>query len=82
MNYKRNLLKNMMSLDFILTELCLYLNSHPDDKRALLMHKEIREKAEDARKMYEKAYGPIVSNGNNSSETWEWVKGPWPWENR
>ena len=51
---KRRLLKELMSYDFILNELNLYLNSHPTDKKALKMHCEAADKAEALRKRYTK----------------------------
>ena len=30
---------------------------------------------------YEKMFGPLTPSVNNNTETWEWIKGPWPWEN-
>ena len=32
---KENLLKNIMSLDFSINDLSLYLDTHPDDRNAL-----------------------------------------------
>ena len=78
---RRKLLKELMSYDFILTELNLYLNSHPSDKKALRMHCEAADKAEALRRRYAQAYGPLTAATNNNSEKWEWVCGPWPWEN-
>lgn len=79
---RRKLKKELMAHDFVLTELGLYLNSHPDDQRALQMHCEIAGKAEELRRRFVKAYGPIVAAENKNSENWDWVKGPWPWENQ
>ena len=79
---KRKLLKNLMAYDFMLTELGLYLNSHPDDNRALKMHNEMSEKSSELQKKYVKEYGPLVSKENSNTEKWEWIKGPWPWENQ
>ena len=78
---KRRLLKELMSYDFILNELNLYLDSHSNDKKALRMHKEIAEKAEILRKQYTKDFGPLTAATNNNAESWDWICGPWPWEN-
>lgn len=79
---KKRLLKELMSYDFILTELNLYLNSHPNDKNALKMHCEIADKAEALRKRYTKEFGPLTAATNNTPDSWDWVCGPWPWENQ
>ena len=78
---KRRCLKELMSYDFILTELNLYLNSHPYDKNALKMHSEISDKAETLRKNFTNTFGPLTAANSKNSEKWEWIQGPWPWEN-
>ena len=35
---KETLLKNIMSLDFSINDLSLYLDTHPDDRNALSKH--------------------------------------------
>lgn len=75
------LLNELKSYDFILTELNLYLDSHPNDKKALKMHCEASEKAGNLRKQYTQSFGPLTAAGNNNSEKWDWICGPWPWEN-
>ena len=78
---KRRLLKELMAYDFILTELGLYLNSHPTDQNALKMHSEVSQKSKNLRSRYVQTYGPLSSSENRSTEKWEWIEGPWPWEN-
>ena len=78
---RRKLLNELKSYDFILTELSLYLDSHPCDERALKMHCEVSEKAEMLRKKFTQAYGPLTASGNNNPKSWDWICGPWPWEN-
>lgn len=78
---RRKLLKEIKALDFILTELNLYLNSHPNDCNALKMHKETADKAKCLNDKYVSMYGPLTARENNNSDKWEWICGPWPWEN-
>ena len=78
---RRKLLNELKSYEFILTELNLYLNSHPMDRNALKMHAEAADKAECLKKRYVQAYGPLTARGNTNPEKWEWINGPWPWEN-
>ena len=30
---------------------------------------------------YEASFGPITAMANSSCDSWEWIQGPWPWEN-
>ncbi len=78
---RRKLLRELQSYDFILTELNLYLDSHPNDKNALQMHCEASEKAKLLKKEFSQNYGPITAASSGNSECWQWIKGPWPWEN-
>ena len=78
---KKKLMKEIKAYDFILTELNLYLNSHPNDKRALKMQTEAADKAECLTKRYNQIYGPLTARNNADTENWNWIKGPWPWEN-
>lgn len=78
---RRKLLNELKSYDFILTELNLYLDSHPNDKNALQMHCEASKNAEALRNQYSSCYGPLTASSSDNTECWQWIKGPWPWEN-
>ena len=77
---KKKLMKLLQELDFAIIETGLYLDGHPNCKKALNYYNMLKEKREAAHAQYEAAFGPLTIFGNNSSETWHWVKGPWPWE--
>lgn len=78
---RRKLMNELKSYDFILTELNLYLDSHPNDERALRMHREASEKAEVLKRKYTQVYGPLTAASNTNPNNWDWICGPWPWEN-
>ena len=42
--------------------------------------KKHKEKYENAKAEYEKAYGPITVDSSDSDTVWEWSTTPWPWE--
>ena len=56
----------------------LFLDTHPDDKDALSMLNKYQTKYDAIKKEYEEQYGPLTLNGTNSDE---WLKDPWPWDN-
>ena len=56
------LLRSLQQCDFTLYELQLYLDTHPNCKRAM------------------EKYGPIRPSQSNTTERWNWVDAPWPWE--
>ncbi len=78
---KQELLEKIRMYDFILTELNLYLDTHPNCPRGLEHFRKYRQLREDAAEQYENRYGPITSDASKADGTWEWVAAPWPWEN-
>jgi len=78
---KCKLLKEIKQVDFVLKELNLYLDTHPCSKEALEMFNINEKKAKQLKYDYEKLFGPLTPSANNNTEAWEWIKGPWPWEN-
>ena len=80
MECKNDKLKNLMSLDFKLYDLQLYLNTHPDDIEAIEAYRELAEEAEMAKKKYEEEYGPLTAKNAAIDCEWVWIKNPWPWE--
>lgn len=76
---KQRMERELMSLYFVMTELELYLDGHPDSRDALARYKcTVREYKELADR-FEKEFGPILAR-NNSANEWLWAKDPWPWE--
>lgn len=75
---KQDLLREIMSLNFAINDLVLYLDTHPNDSRAIRMHGEYSEKLMKLTEKYQKLYGPLTVNF--VSDTWDWIDQPWPWE--
>lgn len=75
------LLQELMELDFTITELVLYLDTHPNDANALNLYNKTVNKYQAAKKYFEKLYGPItIDSVDDATAPWAWIKGPWPWE--
>lgn len=74
------LLTKIQQYNFAAYDLGLYLDTHPCDKRALSMHRELVKKLEDATDAFQKAYGPLSMNANKNADNWDWICDPWPWE--
>ncbi len=72
--------KMIQTYSFVLHETALYLDTHPDCRQALRYYAKYRDKLAEAMRMYEEKYGPMTICGNNSCDSWDWVKEPWPWE--
>lgn len=81
MNNRETLLKRLQICDFTLMEVALFLDTHPENKEALEYYQKHLALRENTLQEYVKRFGPITQNDQKNSTTWEWVKGPWPWEN-
>ena len=72
-------LSELMALDFAIDELGLYLTTHADDQDALNLYWTYIKMANEGRKRYEAAYGPLLQTTLTPGE-YKWLKDPWPWE--
>jgi len=70
----------LMALDFIAHDLSLYLDTHPGDREAFRMYREMLDLAEKGRQEYEKRYGPICKTALLDAERYTWLENPWPWD--
>ncbi len=73
-----DMLNTIKSLNFAVIELSLYLNTHPDDKKALCLHREYTKQLKDLKDKYQKVYGPLSIY--YPCNKWRWLEEPWPWE--
>ncbi|MCR4425369.1 MAG: spore coat protein CotJB [Firmicutes bacterium] len=78
---KKQLLDCLQALEFAAIELNLYLDTHPEDTRALADYNQIAAALIRTRAAYEQAYGPLLNYGQSLSHNrWAWLDEPWPWE--
>lgn len=80
MTEREILTKKLASCQFMIMDLKLYLDTHPNDKATVAKLKEYQEKLEPIKQQYEEKYGPLFA-ANNEANKWKWIKSPWPWEN-
>jgi spore coat protein JB len=70
-----------MAEEFTAVELNLFLDTHPDDERALNDYNETVERLRELKAAYENQFGPLTNFGYATSEyPWRWVDEPWPWQ--
>ncbi|MCI7812717.1 MAG: spore coat protein CotJB [Robinsoniella sp.] len=69
-------------VSFAVNDLLLYLDTHPDDEKAMAFYRENAEKRTTALRQYAMLYGPLTVDTalDSASRSWEWVQQPWPWE--
>ena len=82
LNYhdRATLLNKIRAEDFALYEVALYLDANPKNKKALKYYHEHRKLAEMLKEEFREKYGPLTIYETQSTNGWQWVEGPWPWE--
>ncbi len=80
---KNELMKKLVSYDFAMKDLNLYLDTHPDDRKALAMYSDVAKTADRLRAEYTKMYGPLCArDAYTNTNRWAWIDEPWPWDNK
>ena len=74
------LLKSVTEASFYVTDLQLYLDTHPDDIRALEMFKEACRQLKVCREAFESWCYPLMSCSSGKDDEWDWLLGCWPSE--
>ena len=77
------LARRLQAIDFSLADTILYLDAYPTSKEALAYyHKLLAARAELLSRMPESCRHPVTCMDNVSSDAWNWIDGPWPWDPR
>lgn len=79
-NNQSELMHELQMLNFALTDLNLYLDTHPTCKEGLECFRKFQELWEEAVREYTRNYGPITSNSAKVEDCWTWNEGPHPWQ--
>lgn len=74
------LLKALQALEFSVYEFVLYLDTHPDDQRALAEFSTLGRETQRLRDTYSQCYGPLSIEDNINLSSWRWALDPWPWD--
>ena len=75
-----SMLMEIKSLNFAVVELALYLDTHPDDQKALCLHNKYSNQLKELKDKYQKIFGPL--DFYFPCNKWRWLEEPWPWERR
>lgn len=77
---RAKLLRKIQQHGFAMTEACLYLDGHPNCRRALAYFEKQRCAYRQCKEEFERRYGPLCAEDASSDGDWNWIDGPWPWE--
>lgn len=76
------LLNSINEVSFAVSDILLYLDTHPEDRAALAYSREMIATRKEAMTVYARRFAPLTIDSTNDVEScrWEWVMQPWPWE--
>lgn len=72
-------LTELQALEFVLVELGLYLDTHPDDQDAFQLFQQYAALEKEGRARYEALHGPITQAAAADGKSYRWTCDPWPW---
>lgn len=81
MTNKEKSARKMMMYSFVLDDLILYLDSHPNDQQAMRAFRRYQDMYKKALAEYEAMYGPIEAKNAPESSDWVWSTTNFPWDN-
>lgn len=80
MTDRQKLLRRVQICDFALMDVILYLDGHPNCRKALEYYEKYKGLREIAMKEYTSRFGPLTAMDNTNMEHWTWIDEPFPWE--
>jgi spore coat protein JB len=79
-NAQLRMLNDLQAMEFTAFDFHLYLDTHPNDPRALAEYSRAMREAQSVKNMYAATYGPLMAEDNINQACWRWIEEPWPWE--
>lgn len=75
------LMQEIQETDFVLVELNLYLDTHPEDQAAIAQYNQFVQKSMALKHQFQSMFGPLFNLGNSYSPApFAWKEAPWPWQ--
>ncbi|MFY4775019.1 spore coat protein CotJB [Metabacillus sp. RGM 3146] len=74
-------LEKIQAVDFVIAELILYLDTHPNDSNAIRQYNQFAQYSRSLKQQFEAKFGPLQQGSPNYNENdWAWQSCPWPWQ--
>lgn len=77
---KQEQLFEVQKYNFAAYDLLLYLDTHPEDKKAFRLFQELVMKLKKLKREYEEKFGPLEAYNAARCSAFTWLDSPWPWE--
>ena len=68
----------IMEADFFAQDLKLYLDTHPDDKRAIEMFRDAVKQYKACKAAFEDSFWPLQAYSAGKEGCWDWLSGNFP----
>ncbi|MCR2820262.1 spore coat protein CotJB [Lederbergia panacisoli] len=76
-----DLMEELQAVDFVIVELALYLDTHPQDHEAIQQYNAYVQMRQTVKNQFEQEFGALTSFGGSYSKyPWDWKEAPWPWQ--
>ena len=75
---RKKMMKEIKCLNFAIVDLAEYLDTHPNDQKALCLHREYANRLKNVKDKYQRIFGPL--DIYFPCNKWRWLEEPWPWE--
>lgn len=75
---REKMMKEIKCLNFAIVDIAEYLDTHPNDQKALCLHREYANRLKNVKDKYQRIFGPL--DIYFPCNKWRWLEEPWPWE--
>ncbi len=79
-NERMRLLNAVNQFGFALSDITLYLDTHPQDQEALDYYRHMNRMYHKASAEFENKFGPLTQFSGQEENIWKWSTQTWPWE--
>ena len=80
MNSEEKMLYDIGIADFVLTDMMLYLDTHPSDQKAMEYFNHYARIKSQMEREFARDHYPLRKDLAESSRDWRWGSAPLPWE--
>ena len=77
---RARIIQNVYELGFVMTEMLLYLDTHPNEQEAIEYYTVMKRRYNDAVEAYEMNIGPLTFTSTSVDNYFNWEATPLPWE--
>lgn len=75
---REKMMREIKCLNFAIVDIAEYLDTHPNDRKAICLHREYTNELNELKDKYQRIFGPLTIYF--PCNKWRWLEEPWPWE--